>query len=218
MFKAVIFDLDGTLVYTEPAYRLKTVGSTIQELGVKPKVDTETFVDKFWFEENRDEIIDKYLGVDPKFFWEVFRKYDLPEVRRKFTKPYEDVGIICELKDSGYKTGIVTGSPEHIARMELELLGGENFDVIIIANLEVNRIRPKPDPHGIELCLDRLGVPFASSVYVDNSIGGILAAREANVYDVMIDRKEYCCKSEVKPRMVIESLNDLKSILKLADR
>ena len=216
MFKAVVFDLDGTLVRTKPAYRHKTVKSTVEELGAKPKIDLEHFVEKFWFEEDRDEIISKYLNVDPKEFWKAFRKYDLVEIRKQFTEAYEDVGFIQKLKEKGYKTGIVTGSPERIASMEIEFLGRENFDAIIIANLECNHVRPKPDPHGIELCLQKLDVPFAATIYVDNSVGGILAAKKAGVYDVLADRKEYCCDlKKLRPSLVINSLYDLETILKL---
>jgi HAD superfamily hydrolase (TIGR01509 family) len=213
MFKAVVFDLDGTLVCALPAYRHRTVGSTLKELGVKPKIVAEHFVDKFWFEENRDEIIVTYLGIEPGEFWKVFRKYDLPEVRSKFIRKYEDVSFVQELKKKGYRTGIVTGSPEYIASMEIEILGKENFDVIIVANPE---IKPKPDPHGLEVCLDKLKVPFAATVYVDNSTGGILAAKEVGMYDVLIDRKEYCFDSKkLKPSLIVDSLYDLKTILKL---
>lgn len=72
-FKAVIFDLDGTLVHTTPKYRYKTTGRTLKEFGKKA---TKDIIDKFWFEGKRDKTIKKYFGVEPKLFWNVFREKD----------------------------------------------------------------------------------------------------------------------------------------------
>ena len=47
VYKAVIFDLDGTLVHTMPEYRYKIVGQTVRDLGAK---SSHHLIDKFWFQ------------------------------------------------------------------------------------------------------------------------------------------------------------------------
>ena len=50
-----------------------------------------------------------------------------------------------ELREKGYKTGIVT-APVHIPNLEIEMPGREDFDASVIANIP-DGIKPKPHPH-----------------------------------------------------------------------
>jgi len=64
MPKAVIFDIDGTLVGTSKEYILRTVSRTAEKLG--RKIDKEEIIE-FWFSAERDNIVKKW-GFDPKKF------------------------------------------------------------------------------------------------------------------------------------------------------
>jgi len=94
-YEAVVFDLDGTLVHTAPEYRYLVVGQTLRDLGV---VSSNHNVDRYWFEARRDRIIQEQFGVEPEQFREILGKYDAVELRRKFTKAYDDVDFIQELR------------------------------------------------------------------------------------------------------------------------
>ena len=212
MFKAIIFDLDGTLVYTSPEYRYRIVSKTLRDFGV---IASNKHIDGFWFEARRDEIIRKYFRLEPEVFWEKYRKYDTTELRKKFTRPYRDVEFIRELKLNGYKIGIVTGAPNHIIDLEIRMIGKENFDAVVRAHIS-NGINPKPYPHGLERCLNLLKVPWSGAVYVGNSDEDVLAAKNAGVFDVLVDRKEYRFNlKNLRPSMVVDSLYDLEKILKI---
>ena len=209
-YKAVIFDLDGTLVHTRPEYRYSVVGQALGDLGAKAP---NHYIDMFWFRTERDDIIRKYFCVEPRSFWENFRKRDTVDLRRGFTEIYEDVGFIKELRENSYKLGIVTGAPSNIANLELEMIGKENFDVIIIAT-SANGIKPKPHPHGITECLRLFHIQKREAIYVGNSEEDISTAKNAGVFDVFLDRKEHTFPG-ISPSLTIHSLYDLKGLLGL---
>ncbi len=206
-FKAAVFDLDGTLVHTASEYRYSVVNKTLSELGC---ASTKEAVNKFWFGADRDEIIKKYFNANPPEFWSIFKKYDLPEIRKEFTKPYGDIDFIEKLRKKRIKTGIVTGAPMDIASLEIAMIGKNLFDAIIIAQ-NSRGIKPKPHPHGLEECLAMLFVEKTEAVYIGNSDEDILTAKNAGVFDVFVLRNEDA-KSTVKPSLIVRSLYELSKL------
>ncbi len=209
-YEAVVFDLDGTLVHTAPEYRYQIVGQTLKDLDA---TSSNRNIDRFWFEARRDAIIQEHFGLDPKQFWETYKKHDTIESRRQFTKLYDDVDFIKELRQNGYKTGIVTGAPMHIASLEIEMLGEGDFDNVIIAQIS-NGIKPKPHPHGLESCLELLGVDRSKAIYVGNADEDVATARNAQVYDVLLIRGEHEFP-DINPSLTIHSLYELRQLLGL---
>jgi phosphoglycolate phosphatase-like HAD superfamily hydrolase len=133
------------------------------------------------------------------------------EFRKKQTKLYNDVDFIQEIRDKGYKTGIVTGAPPHIASLEIGMLGGENFDAVVIASSRMGII-PKPHPHGIEECLSMLEISNNEAMYVGNAEEDVISAKNANVYDVLLLRGEHEFP-DIDPSLTIHSLYELREIL-----
>jgi len=207
-YEAAIFDLDGTLVHSLPEYRYTVVGAVLKELGVNSH---EEDIDRFWFEAGRDDIVTDNFGLSLDDFWSTYRKHDTTELRKRLTRVYDDVDFIQELKKSGYKTGIVTGAPLHIAKLEIGMLGREHYDAIVVAHRS-NGFTPKPNPQGLEECLNLLDVTKDKAIYVGNADEDILTARNAQVFDVLIDRKEHEFP-EINPSLVISSLYELRSFL-----
>ena len=210
IYKAVIFDLDGTLVHTMPEYRYKIVGQTLKDFGIKAYNED---IDSFWFESGRNKIIKNSFGIDPKLFWRRYHHYDDPELRKRLSRAYEDVDFIHELRMHGIKTGIVTGAPVRVASLEIDIIGKENFDGIVFAR-QSNGIRPKPDPHGIEECLNHLTVQKDETVYVGNSDEDLMTAKNAQVFDVLLFRGEHKFP-ETQSSLTIYSLYELRELLGL---
>jgi phosphoglycolate phosphatase-like HAD superfamily hydrolase len=212
-YTAAIFDLDGTLVHSTPEYRYQIVGATLRDLG---RVFRKQHVDRFWFEARRDEIIKECFGVDPKTFWRVYKKYDITATRKKFTKPYLDVGFICELKQNSIKLGIATGAPHHILDFELELLGKNNFETAITTHAS-KIIKAKPHPQSIEMCLDALSVTQDQAMYVGNADEDFQAAKNAGVLDVLVMRGEYDFQN-INPSLRISSLYELRPLFGIKEQ
>lgn len=208
-YKAVIFDLDGTLVHTMPEYRYKIVGQTLDELRIK---SCKEHIDQFWFGKNRDQIISDYFGLESDIFWEVYGRYDQIDLRKEFSEAYGDVDFIDELKQTGYKVGIVTGVPYPIMNLEVGMLGSHKFDAIVIAQIS-NGIKPKPDPQGLYVCLNQLNVKANEAIYIGNGAEDVEAAQNAGMFDVLLDRKEYSFPG-LNPSLKIDSLYELRELLR----
>ena len=206
-FKAVIFDLDGTLVHTTPEYRYKIVRQVLNDFDMKVQ---NNFIDRFWFESRRKQIIKEHFKLEPELFWKAYAKYEDLDFRRACISAYHDIDFISELRDNGFRTGIVTGAPQFIAEMEIGLIGRHNFDSVIFQDILKNK--PKPHPDGIHECLKLLGLTERETVFVGNSDEDMLAAQNAKMLDVMIDRKEHEFP-HVTPSLTISSLYELRPLL-----
>jgi len=121
VYKAVMFDLDETLVYTPAEYRQ----DTIERIGAKLGVEIPTgFADRFWFRGNRAPFVRKSLGLDDlSGWWRAYVEEDTAEARQACTLAFDDVSVIRKIKEAGYKTGTVTGAPPWVSAVNLSILG-----------------------------------------------------------------------------------------------
>lgn len=209
-YKAIIFDLDGTLVHTAPEYRYKVIGDTLKEMGVNFYLNEH--IDRLWFETDREKIVQECFGQKPEDFWKIYTKNEKVEIRKNFIKLYHDIDFLTHIRDKGHKTGVVTGSPEHITALEIGMIGKEKFDSVIVAR-GFGGVRSKPHPEGLEKCLEDLGLDKKEAIFVGNGAEDILAAQSAGIMDVFIDRGEHVFDlKKLKPSQAIDTLYDLKDI------
>lgn len=183
-FDAVIFDIDGTLV-TSGDYRYIVTKKALNAIG---KRANRKEIDEFWFGPYRNKTIREEFEADPREFWESFRRHDTPESRIEYTRPFEDAKIVNCVRDSGIKTGAVTGADPEVVQANLSLLDESQFNRIIVAHPS-RGIKGKPSPEGLHRCMDDLGVSPGRSLYVGNSDEDILMAREASVPVALLSRE-----------------------------
>jgi HAD superfamily hydrolase (TIGR01549 family) len=209
--KAVLFDLDGTLVSTRPEYRYFVVTSALEDLGVLEGKKYD--IDRFWFAHDRDTTIAERFGVNPvSSFWKAYKSYDTPELREQWTEAYDDVPpALGMLKERGLRLGIVTGAPPRVVPVELALIDKDKFDAVIFARKD-HGLELKPHPAGIEECLRQMHIPNNKAIYVGNAREDIECARNAGVLDVLIDRGEFKFEG-LEPSMTIKSLYELEGLI-----
>ena len=203
-FKGIVFDLDGTLIHTKPEYRYTIVGRALKALGVEP---VKEYIDRFWFEGNRDALIKEHFKLDPKKFWKQYLSLENPELRKKHIHAYQDTEFLRNFKQKGAKLGIVTGSPKHISKIEISLLDQRCFDSFVLARTEHGSF-PKPNPHSLEKCIAEMGLEKYETAYAGNSDEDILTARNAKVFSILIDRKEHSFSNPAKPDLKITTLQE----------
>jgi phosphoglycolate phosphatase-like HAD superfamily hydrolase len=214
-YKAVLFDLDGTLIHTTKEFRFFVVNRTLWDIGRSPV--SQEYADRFWFVSGRDSTIRELFSADPALFWSAYRRYDTADARRASIFPYHDVLFLSKLKAEGYRLGVVTGAPLEIMRMEIELLshilGADAFQAVVSAH-PTSGSEAKPHPDGIEKCLGNLGVAKNEAIYVGNAREDVDTARNAGVLDVLVLRGEYEFEG-LDASVKISDLYGLKRVLGL---
>jgi HAD superfamily hydrolase (TIGR01662 family) len=209
--KAVIFDLDGTIRYSEPRgvdefHRLVAnkgvVFSENQRKSAErwlhyywaqsPELvdDIERFGDSgngnFWRQHARRHL--ELLGV-PKSDVEDLSELITDEMNSALSSencvPDDVLPTLKMLKQSGYKLAVVSNRHEQFSDLLEELKMLEYFDLTLAAG-EVGWW--KPDPRLLEYAIEVLDVEPASSVYVgDNYYADVLGARAAGLSPILVD-------------------------------
>ena len=205
-YKHFSFDLDGTLVHTIPEYRHKIVPEIIGSLG--GKILNSYSVDKFWFESGRDKIIESEFDVDPKLFWELFRKIDKPENRSKHTYAYQDAEpTLKKLKEMGKTISIITGAPHWIAQMEIGKLNGAPHDFYL--SITDSKYEEKQNSDSLNYVLGTLKTKPSETVYIGNSNEDAYYSKNAGVDFLYLERKEHKFELNDYAVAVIKTLDDL---------
>ncbi len=178
-YSAVIFDLDGTL--TDTLEDLKnSVNFAMRSFGFPERTTDEvrSFVGNgvrrliyLSVPENTPEdIAEKCLDV----FKEHYKNNSLVN-----TKPYDGIiPMLRELRSRGIKTAVVTNKMHEAAEDIVRIF----FDGLIDITLgQIDGVAQKPQPDGINLVLEKLGVSKEKAVYVGDSEVDCITAKNAEI-------------------------------------
>lgn len=178
--RAVLFDLDGTLVDSVSAYievaRCAAAPFGLEVTGGQVRTALASG-GSFWkgiVPEGRADgaAIARELSAHASRAW--------PRVLKEHARLFDGlVQTLDTLKALGIQLGIVSGARPEV----LELLRPDNildrFDAVILGP-DVSK--PKPDPEGILKCLHQLGVAPGEALYVGDAPVDIQASRAAGVH------------------------------------
>ena len=180
MLKAVLFDMDGVLVNSEPEYR-KIEGMLFKRVGLDPSSEEvkanagkgqlevwSGYKEKYGFPEDPHEvvrieskIISKYYGSD----------------RLAVISP--SVELLKSCAKSGLKVAVATSSIEANAKTVIGKLGIEGHVHTIASGDMVQSTKPAPDI--FLLAAKRLGVKPEECIVVEDAKNGVAAAKTAGM-------------------------------------
>lgn len=183
--KAVIFDMDGVIIDSEPLWRKAMIQSFV-ELGI-PFTDDHCrittglrFVEvaEFWFKEHQI----KHKTVNEFDTLVINRLCDLIV---KEGKPMKGVTeILPFLKENGFKIGIGTSSNTKLMNTVVDVLNIRHyFDALSSAEFLEHG---KPHPHVFLNCAANLGIKPNACLVIEDSINGIIAGKAAQMKVVAI--------------------------------
>ncbi|HEY3379635.1 MAG TPA: HAD-IA family hydrolase [Armatimonadota bacterium] len=176
---AVIFDLDGVIVDTKAAHK-----AAFLQLGdeVGYSMTDEQFRHAFG---RRNEEIFPYLYGQPlppeRVAWLADRKEAIFRdlVRGKVQALPGVPKLLPALRDAGFHLAIGTSTPRANVDLILDALQiAALFETIVSAE---NVTKGKPDPQVFCLGAERLGIPPARCVVVEDAIAGVQAARRGGM-------------------------------------
>ena len=174
MIKAVLFDLDGTLLDTNELIYTSFV---------------KTFKDKLNIELKKEEVT-QFFGIplgDP------FKKYtnsenvdELVAYYREYNEAIHDTmcfafegvkELLTSLRDKGIKIAIVTSKRKELAERGMEIAGIYDFMDVIITPESTTKHKPNGDP-AIKACND-LGIDPSEAIMVGDSPFDIYCGKNA---------------------------------------
>ena len=188
MKKAVIFDLDGTLLYT-----LEDLADSVNFALEKYNLNKCTVGDVRTFVGNGvEKLMRRAVAQTEKTFSEenfqgclnVFKEHYKNNMQSK-TKPYAGVeSLLAELKKSGVKTAVVSNKFDVAVKQLCDFYFGELIDIAVG---ESSVVAKKPVPDGVLFVVDKFGFVAEDCIYVGDSEVDIQTANNAGIECISVD-------------------------------
>jgi len=211
--KAVVFDWDLTL-WNSWDIHLSLMQRTADKLGYPRPIAADIgkeysrpfFEHLAWFfHGNQKTVVDTYMGFYHAAVWEEHRLY--PGV----------ASLLQQLKDNGYRTGILSDKRHIFGQPEFE--HSKLSTVIDRAQFFGDGMTAKPDPTGLQDVMKSLDVSPGECLFVGDSHRDIECAQRAGA------RSGAALWASVEPERVLalepefrwEKIDDVKITLKLRD-
>lgn len=209
MIKAILFDLDGTLIDSpdliircyEEALRVHTnhVPTELEKTNVLGMTLTKAFDKHAKNEKHLEDMI------------ATFRDYSYANTL-KMLKPHKNVqNVIQYLRNKEYLVGIVTSKNLENVLENLEQFGLSNsFDCIVTSNDTINH---KPDPEPLLYALSKLNVKPEDAIYIGDHENDIKAGNNANMKTGLMGYSYRLNQAmEEKPTYIFSDLDNIKDI------
>ena len=212
--RALIFDLDGLLADSEPwwnqidAKLLAEYGVTYRGqyhgnvLGVSYRLAVEFYKNTFNISAPVEELMRRRGEIATEFFANRVELFPSAETTLK------------ELRQLKLPLALATSSISASARPFLERTGITSLFEVIVTGDEVKRGKPHPDIY--LLAAEKLGVPAAACLVIEDSLSGVAAAKAANMRVAAIpdtrfvDQRPY----EKEADYVLGSLSEIPGLVR----
>ena len=233
MIKAIIFDLDGTLIQTE-ILKANSYGKALEQLSensVQEKQVVESFkelvglsrkeVAKKLIEQYGDNIVRDHIKSENKSLSELLieRRLNIyhnmlsdPEILPKYSCKYS-IKLLKTVREKGFKTGLATMSNYEQVKKVLKIIELEDHFDCIITRDDVNNA--KPDPEIYLKMLEKLKVDKKEAIIIEDSVSGIKAALAAGIIVFAVTNS--LTEDKVNRSRIIDSafiINDRKGLSK----
>lgn len=208
--KAVIFDMDGVLIDSEPLWKIAEV-EAFAKVGLDlTHTDCEETVGL-----RIDEVVQmwhdkvKWTSKSVKEVETDIVDILIREIRKQGKALTGVLEALQRISAAGYKIGLATSSYQRIIDVVVEKLEiGHYFEVMHSAEHELNG---KPHPAVFLNCAKKLNIHPKDCLVIEDSFNGVLAGKSARMKVVAIPEKSH----QSDPRLVIadtilDSLNDFE--------
>ncbi len=180
--KVVIFDLDGTLLYTVEDL-CDSVNFALSKFGFE-NISIETCTKNIGNGVANLILLSSPDGTDEETrakLLKIFKEHYRDNMKNK-TVPYKGIAqMLRVLLDNGIKTAVLSNKFDEATKyLCQELLNG----LIMCPVGERVGVKRKPAPDAVYAIMDELGVSKEETIYVGDSDGDILTAKNAGIRSV----------------------------------
>jgi HAD superfamily hydrolase (TIGR01509 family) len=191
---AVAFDVDGTLVDSEPEGHRVAFNQAFAELGVDVWWDLDTYADLLAVTGGRRRI-EHHLVATGRPLQEA--REVAAAVHERKTELFVELAVagriparpgvarlLCRLREAGVELHVVTtGNAAWVGPLLATTFGADTFDVVITAE-DVAQLKPSPEAYLNMLA--RTGLDPGHVVAVEDSTNGLISARSAGLACVVV--------------------------------
>jgi pyrophosphatase PpaX len=207
----ILFDLDGTILDTTPAY-LAAAETAFKATGQPlPPPERILLIPKRL--EQKQPITD-IVTVDTKKWLDLFLKtfYDIAPAK---TKPMPNVTAVLEELSKKAKLAVITMRfmPKRVVQQELKHHGLDHYFAHVVTALDTSK--PKPSPEALLQAGGIMSVPMCSCIIVGDSVVDVQAGKAACVRTVAVVSGLYTREELVKanPDYIIGNIAELPKLL-----
>lgn len=195
MLKAVIFDMDGVLLDSEPLH-MEAINLMLEKLGIKNNrslkdklvgADYETLWKTLIRENDLTYPIEELLQLQCHCSYEYFNSADMKEMQGLSQ-------FIADLKRHGIYIAVGSSSPVSLIELVLEKLNLTEL-IDVFCGIEYVR-RPKPAPDIFLWIAKKLEVNSNECLVIEDSLIGITAAKRAEMNCIAL------CSPQASARIV----------------
>lgn len=201
---AVLFDLDGVLVDSEPISR-EASDKTLAEVGIV--LDDEERKEIFGrrtIDNYRRHIQRRGLKLDAQELVEKKVKLYTQLIRGRLEPLPGVMDLLGQLKDEKVKVAVVSSSPLARVNASLEEVGILlMFDVVVSGDCCT---KGKPEPEPFLIAAEKLGVEPGECVVIEDAEAGILAAKAAQMKVLAVDSPNTHGQDLSKAEKIVPSL------------
>jgi pyrophosphatase PpaX len=208
-YRAVVFDLDGTIVDSVELITMSFQYTIRKVLGREISREESTA----WVGRPLREQMELFSPEHADELVAVYREFNHREHDRML-KLYDGIlHLLDGLQKAGVKVGLVTSKSRFTTQMAFDLTGIESYFDATVCSDESPGNKPSPDP--IVFCLEQLGVDAAEAAYVGDSPTDMQAAHAAGVRAIAVAWGVFeADKLEAeKPDVLVHTIPELAEVL-----
>ncbi len=215
--RAVLWDMDGTIVDSEPYHKLAW-----REFFSKRGMDFTEDNFKFAFGRRNEEIFRNFIGpnisqqeldIIAEEKESTFRKY----IKDSIKALPGAAELIKLLSEAEFRLAIVSSTPIENIQLITETLGIKTYFGLLISGKDVTE--GKPSPQGFLLAAKKLRAPPQNCVVIEDAVAGVRAAKSGGMYCIAVTNT--CPREDLtEADIIVDSLEEItvKTIEELLNR
>jgi len=211
MIKAVIFDMDGVMIDSEPLWekteRILLAKRNIEYtpvyrdriVGLNQNDSGRLLIETFELEEEVEDIISERVEILTEIYEE-----ELEVVA-------ELIPLLDDLRDANFKLAVASSSPLRVINFVLDMFLLHEYFPIVVSGECTERGKPHPD---IYLhTAKKLEVTSSECVAIEDSINGVKSAKSAGMYCIAVPDKRLSQTEFQNADLIVSNLKRISPAL-----